>query len=910
MQEGHKGHSAMSVKLNMGNRVHLLAIVLILVCLRTVMSCPDACDCSDGISAICTNANLEAPPSGLPRNIIHLNLHNNNIENLSGSLNQYSSLRTLNISRNRLSSITNQSFFGLRHLEVLDLSNNHIQESALYAINALPNLLELHMSNCSVSSIDNTWMRTFNKLKLLDLSHNQIASIPDSTFRYLTSMNFLDLSHNYITNVTMTSFLGLGLLEQLYMDYNSLSELGNYGFTYLYTLKTLSVTYNQLTNLTSKALQGLISLRRFFLQHNTLLCLDDNVLSPLEELQVLDISHNDIDLLEPDVFKMNNKLEELYISAMPRLKAFIPGTFNGLVNLETLDISNNGNLSGLELDIFQPLRAMKTLYLHSSNLHQVPRHFFSNLTKLHTLSLHGNPLGCNCVSKWIKDTILDQSLLPRLLEPLELKCETPQQLKGWNFGDIPDMNFTCIPPVVVRHTKRGWFKVGSTAILDCETSGDPPPSVTWISPRGKVLTYMHHRIHEYVPMDQVQQDWFHENHYWHKTDEYHHITDFENRIHLLDNGSLYIDYVLRNDGGEYTCIARNIAGNDTAVTLLKLNYERMQTIKIWSIIFGCAAAGVFMVLSIIIGCIRMAVDKCKSRQKKKRKTIREIVDNIDAYKTLHWEKFREHYNIQKFRDNYHVHVGKLKEQLYGQMTRMQDHYHTQINKIKENGSTQMEKLRTNYNEQLGKMKDYKSQHMEKIRENYAVKVLRIREYSSTQMEKLRENYRLQQNHIMKILELMNFDQCKGVIEAECIRTESMLFDTEMMLDLNSEPDQAMSVISSEYMTADNSRSNSEACLNEGYNDNPDASDDLNDQTEHNTIALIEPEDLPHENTGIHSTDPEISSRDNTGGSLIDPECTGGDSEESPLHSPNEPSTVIFLGDNGTQAVHMVNETTI
>lgn len=48
------------------------------------------------------------------------------------------------------------------------------------------------------------------------------------------------------------------------------------------------------------------------------------------------------------------------------------------------------------------------------------------------------------------------------------------------------------------------------------------------------------------------------------------------------------------------------------------------------------------------------------------------------------------------------------------------------------------------------------------------------------MSKLRDQYKIQQQNLMKLLELLEVGNCLHVIEAECSRTESMIFDSEIM----------------------------------------------------------------------------------------------------------------------------------
>ncbi|XP_072235407.1 matrix-remodeling-associated protein 5 [Leuresthes tenuis] len=75
---------------------------------------------------------------------------------------------------------------------------------------------------------------------------------------------------------------------------------------------------------------------------------------------------------------------------------------------------------------------------------------------------------------------------------------------------------------------------GETLTLQCNTKGEPAPVITWISPTNKVIS---------PALDKYQ---------------------------VLDDGTLVVQKVQRLDGGNYTCMARNRAGQDHKVTRLEV----------------------------------------------------------------------------------------------------------------------------------------------------------------------------------------------------------------------------------------------------------------------------------------------------------------------------------------------------
>lgn len=75
---------------------------------------------------------------------------------------------------------------------------------------------------------------------------------------------------------------------------------------------------------------------------------------------------------------------------------------------------------------------------------------------------------------------------------------------------------------------------GETVTLRCNAKGEPIPVITWISPTNRVIS---------PALDKYQ---------------------------VLDDGTLVVQKVQRFDGGNYTCMARNNAGQDHKITRLEV----------------------------------------------------------------------------------------------------------------------------------------------------------------------------------------------------------------------------------------------------------------------------------------------------------------------------------------------------
>lgn len=76
----------------------------------------------------CSNRGLTEVPSGIPDNVVHINLSHNSISHLKArDFHAAKSLRTLNLSNNNMEHLDKGSLTGLLHLQELDLSNNQLK---------------------------------------------------------------------------------------------------------------------------------------------------------------------------------------------------------------------------------------------------------------------------------------------------------------------------------------------------------------------------------------------------------------------------------------------------------------------------------------------------------------------------------------------------------------------------------------------------------------------------------------------------------------------------------------------------------------------------------------------------------------------------------------------------------------
>lgn len=112
-------------------------------------------------------------------------------------------------------------------------------------------------------------------------------------------------------------------------------------------------------------------------------------------------------------------------------------------------------------------------------------------------------------------------------------CAGPDSVKERSFKDFHStalsFYFTCKKPRI-QDKKLQYLVVeeGQTVQLMCNADGDPQPTISWVTPRRRLIT-----------------------------------TKSNGRATVLGDGTLEIRFAQDQDTGIYVCIASNAAGNDT-----------------------------------------------------------------------------------------------------------------------------------------------------------------------------------------------------------------------------------------------------------------------------------------------------------------------------------------------------------
>ncbi|XP_063498685.1 slit homolog 3 protein isoform X2 [Symphalangus syndactylus] len=133
--------------------------------------CPEQCTCMETVVR-CSNKGLRALPRGMPKDVTELYLEGNHLTAVPRELSALRHLTLIDLSNNSISMLTNYTFSNMSHLSTLILSYNRLRCIPVHAFNGL------------------------RSLRVLTLHGNDISSVPEGSFNDLTSLSHLALGTN------------------------------------------------------------------------------------------------------------------------------------------------------------------------------------------------------------------------------------------------------------------------------------------------------------------------------------------------------------------------------------------------------------------------------------------------------------------------------------------------------------------------------------------------------------------------------------------------------------------------------------------------------------------------------------------------------------------------------------------
>jgi Leucine-rich repeat (LRR) protein len=380
----------------------------------TSTNCPGGCLYDGDMNSItCIDSGCERFPVELIENdIVRIDVSYNAITSVPKLV--YPQLTYLDLSNNAITKIDEHTFSSCPELQHLNLSVNVLTIITSYMFKMdLGNTLELDLSNNRISFIEMNSFLFMHKLAKLNISHNNLAYLNNSAINQ-NALTILDLEDNLFTEVDMHYFQDLSYLQYLSLRKNAIHAIEEDSFTNLDHLQWLDLGENQLEDLLENIFhEGLrhpfSELQKIHLDRNCLKTIHDKTFSPFPKLKYIFLDDNDLRSIGSDQ-PFPESLTKVSLRRNLALISIRNGTFSGLKELQTVDISGCYKLTEIEPGAFDEERSSVSqfdasqcglFHLSASLLN------WKNVTEL---DLSGNPWDCDCDLTWPKSTLETETL--------------------------------------------------------------------------------------------------------------------------------------------------------------------------------------------------------------------------------------------------------------------------------------------------------------------------------------------------------------------------------------------------------------------------------------------------------------------------------------------------------------------
>lgn len=466
----------------------------------------------EALTVDCDDLGISSLPEKLPSDTQVLLAQSNNIVNIEKPLNYMVNLTEVNLSQNNISSLSDIYLGPLHQLLSLHLEENRIPSLHDNCLAHLPNLQELYINHNVLSLISPGAFQGLNNLLRLHLNSNRLRVIRPEWFRALTQLEILMIGENPISQIQDMNFQPLSNLRSLVLARMNLTEIPDNALVGLHKLESISFYENKFGKVPQLALRK------------------------VQSLKFLDLNKNPIERINRGDFVDMIHMKELGINSMPDLVSIDSFAVSNLPGLTKIEATNNPRLSYIHPNAFYNLPRLETLMLNHNALSALHRITVESLPSLQEVSLHSNPIYCDCVVRWIN---MNKTKI-RFMEADALLCTGPPEFEGRHVRHVHfrEMMDTCLPVISPESIpERVSVDGGRSASFHCRSFAEPNPEIYWITPSGeKILPGM-----------------------------------ASNKYLVHPEGTLDISDIAESDAGQYTCVAHNLIGADMKSVVMVVN---------------------------------------------------------------------------------------------------------------------------------------------------------------------------------------------------------------------------------------------------------------------------------------------------------------------------------------------------
>jgi hypothetical protein len=241
----------------------------------TVAPCPPDCSC-DKENTNCSRMSLTAIPGNVDSNTT-----------------------VINMSFNKIATLSNKDFVDLTQLEIVLLDNNEISGLEPYVFHQTKKLLCLNLSNNKIYVINSSLFKSLKQLRHLYLQNNIIQHIQPRLFEHNPHLVLLDISGNFIHNFEPYTFQNNSMLSWVNVSGNPLT-LPLETTLFNNNLNILDIEFCDSNNSYISALQKVPSVNLIGTEYTTVVNLDE--FTSFQDAPGLDLRVNEIAYLRMKQF--------------------------------------------------------------------------------------------------------------------------------------------------------------------------------------------------------------------------------------------------------------------------------------------------------------------------------------------------------------------------------------------------------------------------------------------------------------------------------------------------------------------------------------------------------------------------------------------------------------------------------
>lgn len=262
-------------------------------------------------------------------------------------------LKSLDLSRGRLTGGIPDEFYSLTNLEVLKLGKNQL------------------------SGVLSARIGQLSKLKAIELEENQFSGPLPVEIGKLTDLTDVWISDNQFSGPIPESIGNWTKLQNLYINNNAFEGMVPHAICKFAQFTTLKINNNKFAALPD-SIGNLLNLKQLIGSNNLIKSIPVS-LGKLSKLNNLDLMNNQLTTF-PDLGSMPALV---YLNLSNNRIGVLPESFGQMVKITELYLDNN-QLTGLPASI-QNLTSLRTIYLKGNKLSYLPLCFalFSNLKELY-----------------------------------------------------------------------------------------------------------------------------------------------------------------------------------------------------------------------------------------------------------------------------------------------------------------------------------------------------------------------------------------------------------------------------------------------------------------------------------------------------------------------------------------------